>query len=77
MFKERKSCPICESKNISNLKNKYNRETIIKFLEIYYNKKLPDIIYKEYEYKVMKCKECVLQMYMVLIWGVLFLNISN
>lgn len=60
MFKERKSCPICESKNISNLKNKYNRETIIKFLEIYYNKKLPDIIYKEYEYKVMKCKECTL-----------------
>ena len=60
MFIERKSCPICESKNICNQKDKFKREKIIEFLENYYNRKLPEIIYKEYEYKIIQCDECKL-----------------
>ena len=60
MLIERKSCPICESENIINQKSIFKKDKIIKFLEDYYKKKLPDIIYNEYEYQIMKCNHCKL-----------------
>ena len=60
MLVERKNCPICKSENIIEKKNDFKDEEIINFLENYYKKKLPQIIYKEYNYKIIMCSECTL-----------------
>ncbi len=61
MFIERKSCPICNNKKLKIFKNKVDNQTIIKFLEEYYNKKLPQSIYEYYDYKILECEKCSLK----------------
>ena len=61
MLLERKICPICNSKNLKILENKVDDHTIIKFLENYYKKKLPDEISNNYKYKILNCKKCTLK----------------
>ena len=61
MLIQRKNCPICNSENLKLLKDKIDNQTIVKFLENYYQKKLPDEISNHYKYKILKCNKCSLK----------------